>query len=108
MGSQVQSIVEKHGNDASRLMDIFIDLSHEAGCVSQDDIFKISGLLNMSSVDVEQTLSFYHFFSKQPTGKYSIYLNDSLVAEMMGRAEIAEAFEKATATNFGRWPVWFV
>ncbi|MEZ5149367.1 MAG: NADH-ubiquinone oxidoreductase-F iron-sulfur binding region domain-containing protein, partial [Bacteroidales bacterium] len=34
-------------------------------------------------------------------GKYTIYLNDSLVAQMMGRAEIADAFEKATGTKFG-------
>ncbi len=101
MSSQVQSIVEKYGNDASRLMDIFIDLSHETGCVAQDAIAEISGLLDMSAVDVEQTLSFYHFFSKESCGKYSIYLNDSLVAEMMGRAEIADAFEKATGTKFG-------
>jgi [NiFe] hydrogenase diaphorase moiety large subunit len=57
--------------------------------------------LNLSKVDVEQTLSFYHFFSKKSRGKYTIYLNESLVADMMGRAEIAESFEKATGTKFG-------
>jgi [NiFe] hydrogenase diaphorase moiety large subunit len=82
-------------------MDIFIDLSHETGCVAEDDIAEISKKLGMSAVDIEQTLSFYHFFSKESCGKYSIYLNDSLVAEMMGRDEIADAFEKATGTKFG-------
>ncbi len=101
MSSQVQSIVEKYGNDASRLMDIFIDLSHETGCIAQESIDELSSLLDMSSVDIEQTLSFYHFFSKEACGKYSIFLNDSLVSEMMGRGEIADAFEKATGTKFG-------
>ena len=39
-------------------------------------------------------LSFYHFFSTEPTGKYTVYLNDSAVAMMKGRDEIAKAFEE--------------
>ncbi|MCD4664595.1 MAG: NAD(P)H-dependent oxidoreductase subunit E, partial [Bacteroidales bacterium] len=101
MSSQVQSIVEKYGNNATRLMDIFIDIIAEKGNVDKDDIAKIAGQLDISQVDVEQTLSFYHFFCKESRGKYTIYLNNSLVAEMMGRSEVAEAFEKATGTKFG-------
>jgi len=101
MSSQVQSIVDKFGNDATRLMDIFIDIQKDKGYVGEDDIAEISNQLNISRVDVEQTLSFYHFFSKESRGKYNIYLNDSLVAEFMGREEVADAFEKATGTQFG-------
>jgi len=101
MSSQVQSIVEKYGNDATRLMDILIGITKEKGCVDSNNITEIANQLNISQVDVEQTLSFYHFFSEQSRGKYTIYLNNSLVAYMMGRAEVAEAFEKATGTKFG-------
>ena len=101
MSSQVQSIVEKYGNDPTRLMDILIEITKEKGYVDSNSITKIASQLNISRVDVEQTLSFYHFFSEQPRGKYTIYLNNSLVAYMMGRAEVAEAFEKATGTKFG-------
>jgi [NiFe] hydrogenase diaphorase moiety large subunit len=101
MSSIVKSIVDKYGKDGTRLMDIFIDLTNEVGCVDNESIGEIAKLLSISKVDVEQTLSFYHFFSKKARGKYSIYLNDSLVARMMGRMEIAEAFEKATGTKFG-------
>ncbi len=101
MSSQVQSIVEKYSKDVTRLMDIFLDIQKEKGNVDDDDIAVISNQLNISRVDVEQTLTFYHFFSKEAKGKYNIYLNDSLVAEFMGRNEVAEAFEKATGTKFG-------
>ncbi|MEZ5082007.1 MAG: NAD(P)H-dependent oxidoreductase subunit E [Bacteroidales bacterium] len=101
MSSQVQSIVEKYSKDATRLMDILIDIKDENGCVGSDEIAEIADQLNISHVDVEQTLSFYHFFNKKSRGKYTIYLNDSLVANMMGRDEIADAFEKATKTKFG-------
>ncbi len=102
MSSQVKSIIDRYGKDATRLMDILIDITDEAGFVSSDNVVEIARQLNISKVDVEQTLSFYHFFSNKSRGKYSIYLNESLVASMMGRAEIAEAFEKATGTKFGK------
>ncbi|GAB4316970.1 MAG: hypothetical protein Kow00127_08600 [Bacteroidales bacterium] len=101
MSSQVQQVVEKYGRDAGRLMDIYHDLIREKGYAGEEDIREIASLLGISTVDAEQTFSFYHFFNHQPRGKYTIYLNDSLVAHMMGRAEIAEAFEKATGTKFG-------
>jgi [NiFe] hydrogenase diaphorase moiety large subunit len=101
MSSQIKSIIDKYGKDASRLMDILIDITNDTGFVSSEIIKEVARYLNLSEVDVEQTLSFYHFFSNKTRGKYAIYLNESLVAEMMGRAEIAEALEKATGTKFG-------
>lgn len=101
MSSQVKSIVDKYSKDTTRLMDIIIDITEELGCVSNETIAELAIQLNISKVDIEQTLSFYHFFSKKSRGQYTIYLNESLVAQMMGRAEIAEAFEKATGTKFG-------
>ncbi|MCB2219309.1 MAG: NAD(P)H-dependent oxidoreductase subunit E [Bacteroidetes bacterium] len=102
MNSQVQIAVEKYGKDASRLMDMFHHLMHEKGFVDDEDLNQMAEALDISKVDAEQTLSYYHFFNKKSRGKFSIYLNNSLVSQMMGRAEIAEAFEKATATEFGK------
>ncbi len=101
MSSNVQSIVEKYGNNTNRLMDILHDIHFEKGFVSNEEMKEIALLLNISKVDVEQTLTFYHFFSENPRGKYTIYLNNSLVAEMMGREEVAKTFEKATGIKFG-------
>ena len=64
MQSQIQTIVEKYGHDASRLMDIFLDLTEELGCVGQDELKQVANLLGISTVEAEQTLSFYHFFSQ--------------------------------------------
>jgi [NiFe] hydrogenase diaphorase moiety large subunit len=97
----LESVLKKYNNDATRLMDILIDVQVHNGCVSPDAIAVIAKAVNMSKVDVEQTLSFYHFFSEEPTGKYAVYLNDSVVAVMKGRNEIAKAFEEETGCKFG-------
>lgn len=102
MKSSTQKIIEKYKGDKTRLMDILIDIQTEFGFISKETVSQIAQELHMSEVDVEQTISFYHFFSMEPTGKYSIYLNNSAVANMMGRADVAHTFEKETGIKFGQ------
>jgi [NiFe] hydrogenase diaphorase moiety large subunit len=101
MKNFTQKIIEKYRHDKTRLMDILIAVQSEYGFISPESVSMIAHELNMSEVDVEQTISFYHFFSMKPTGKFSIYLNNSAVAHMMGRDEVAAAFEKETGIKFG-------
>lgn len=102
MKSFTLKAVEKYNRDKKRLMDILIDIQANYGYISAESITQIAQELQMSEVDVEQTISFYHFFSPKPTGKYSIYLNNSAVAVMMGREEVARAFEEEAGIQFGQ------
>lgn len=101
MKQTVHKIVEKYSADTTRLMDILIDIQEEIGYLPKEVLEEIAHELNISEVDVEQTVSFYHFFHQTPKGKYSIYLNDSALAMMNGRAKVAETFEKVMGTKFG-------
>ena len=101
MKAAVKKTIEKYGNDKFRLMDVLIDIQQQNGYISKEAVAQIAEEYGMSEVDVEQTLSFYHFFSPKPTGKYSIYLNNSAVANMMGRAEVAATFQKELGIKFG-------
>jgi [NiFe] hydrogenase diaphorase moiety large subunit len=101
MKNFIKKTIEKFKQDKTRLMDILIDIQAKYGYISPESITQIALDLHMSEVDVEQTISFYHFFSMKPTGKFSIYLNDSAVAIMMGREEVAETFEKEIGIKFG-------
>jgi len=44
MSSQVKSIIDKYGKDATRLMDILIDITNEMGCVSDETIVEIANI----------------------------------------------------------------
>jgi [NiFe] hydrogenase diaphorase moiety large subunit len=100
MKTGVRRITEKYGRDKTRLMDILIDVQSEYGYIPREITVQIAEELGMSEVDVDQTISFYHFFSQKPTGKYQIFLNNSAVAHMMGRAEVAETFVKELGIKF--------
>ncbi len=101
MATNVENIIEKYNTDKTRLMDILIDVQSEYGYIPAEAIKKIAKGLDISRADVEQTMSFYHFFSDTPTGKYAIYLNDSAVANMMGRQKVKETLEHETGIKFG-------
>jgi len=100
MKTGIRKILDKYGKDKTRLMDILIDVQLEFGYIPREITVQIADDLSMSEVDVDQTISFYHFFSQKPTGKYQIFLNNSAVAYMMGRKEIADTFSRELGIKF--------
>lgn len=100
MEQSIASILSKYHQDPTRLMDILIDIQEVAGCINDEAIEQTARGLDISKADVEQTRSFYHFFSKNPTGKYSIFLNTSVNAYMMGRDAVAHTFEDVVGIPF--------
>ena len=81
-------------------MDILLNIQDEYHHIPEEAVMTIADQLNLSRVDVEQTITFYHFLSLEPVGKFAVYLNDSPVAYMHGRGEVAEAFEKEAGVEF--------
>lgn len=98
----VTASVAKYHKNKALLLDIIRDVQAELGCVSDEAIAQIAKSLGISRVDVEGVVTFYHFFSKNPVGKYSVYLNNSVTAQMNGRASVAKAFSDAAGCAFGK------
>ena len=101
MIDKVRSIITKYNCNQTRLMDILIDTQTEFGYIPPLIVSEISHQLNISTIDIDQTLSFYHFFSTKPTGKFTVFLNNSVVANMMGCQEVMLTFEREAGCKFG-------
>lgn len=101
MDKIVQTVVTKYNGDETRLMDVLIDIQNELGFLSHETTAQIAQALGIPQVAVEQTVSFYHFFARQPCGKFAVYLNNSVVSEFCGCAEVTRAFEEAAGCRFG-------
>jgi [NiFe] hydrogenase diaphorase moiety large subunit len=101
MENRIAAVIKRYGGDETRLMDLLIDIQGELSFLSHGITAEIAKALNIPQVDVEQTVSFYHFFAREPRGKFAVYLNDSVVADFCGRAEVARAFEAAAGCPFG-------
>lgn len=101
MNAIVDAVVGKYNGDSTRLMDVLIDIQDDIGWIPDEVTESLAKKLGLSEADIEQTISFYHFFSQSPRGKNTIYLNNSAVAYMFGRKEVAKAFEEEAGCSFG-------
>ncbi len=101
MKEKIKSILDKYQTDASRLIDILHEVMDEYGFVSAETISQVSEGLRISEAQVNETISFYHFFSDKPRGKYNIFLNNSITSCMRGFKDIKEVFEKESGVEFG-------
>ena len=86
--------------DRSQLLNKLWEYQHQFGYISNEAIFEISKLLNVSAIEIDSVISFYHFFHKSPTGKHTIYLNNSIISELKGFEDVKTAFEKETGCTF--------
>lgn len=85
----------------TRMMDQLWDLQLSNGYITDEDVIRLSRQFNLSEIEVEGVVSFYHFFHRKPTGKYTIYLNNSIVADIKGFSRIKETLERETGATFG-------
>ena len=89
--------------DRTHLLNKLWEYQKDFGHISDAAVSEISQLLNVSNIEIESVISFYHFFHKTPTGKHCIYLNNSIISELKGFEEVKTTFEKETGCNFGEY-----
>ena len=85
-----------------QLLDELWRIQDAHGFLPDGEINALANQLGISMVELEGVISFYHFFQRKPAGKFTIYLNNSVIAEMNGRQAVKEAFEQATNCKWGR------
>jgi [NiFe] hydrogenase diaphorase moiety large subunit len=100
MKEKILNILTKYGSDCGSLMDILLEIQGLYDHIPDEAVKVLAEKLDLSIADVEQTISFYHFFSREPVGKYAVYLNNSAVAGMFGRDDVAKAFEGEVGIPF--------
>tara|TARA_R110002167_G_scaffold25257_2_gene87812 strand:+ start:2368 stop:4194 length:1827 start_codon:yes stop_codon:yes gene_type:complete len=83
------------------LMDVLWDLQKKRRFISHDDMTKISKEYNISKIELEGVVSFYHFFHRSNAGKYTIYLNCSTISKLYNYQAVKEAFEDELGIKIG-------
>ncbi|MFC1607513.1 NAD(P)H-dependent oxidoreductase subunit E [Candidatus Latescibacterota bacterium] len=97
----VKDICTLYGNDNTRLMDILRDVQKQFGCVSDEAIDAIAQAVSIARVEVESTVSFYAFLSKEPKGTFVIRLCDDIIDRMKGSDIVAKALKEELGIEIG-------
>jgi [NiFe] hydrogenase diaphorase moiety large subunit len=82
-------------------MDILWDVQRSYGYIPAEAAQTIGTSLGLAPEDVLETATFYHFFHTTPSGRYRIYLCNTVIAKMHGYQQVYEALERETGTRFG-------
>lgn len=93
--------VKEIKNERTQLLNYLWEFQNAKGYISTADIRTLSRELEVSWIEIEGVISFYHFFKRKPTGKYSIYINSSIISKIKGGDKVKEAFEKELGVKLG-------
>ena len=85
----------------SNLMNVLWDVQCKKRHIGHDDITKIAQEFGMSRMELEGVVTFYHFYHRTDCGKYTIYLDNSIVAKHAGMESVKEAFEEELGIKTG-------
>jgi [NiFe] hydrogenase diaphorase moiety large subunit len=88
MHTRLKTIVDKHSGDPTELLAILEDAQDVWRQVTPDMV-------------TEGTATFYHFLSHTHAGRYTVYVNTSMTAEMAGLTQVIETFEHEVGIVFG-------
>ncbi len=102
MSNDVSSILNQYQHRRDRLLDMLWQVQNRDGYISRPATEALAAGLNLSVLDVQETLSFYHFFHSRPSGEHKIYLADTVIARMNGYEAVREALEDAAGCQFGQ------
>jgi [NiFe] hydrogenase diaphorase moiety large subunit len=97
----IEKIVNQYKGNKTRLLDIFWDIQNQYNYVSQDHMQQLSKLIDVSIPELNDTLSFYHFFHSGPCGEIKIYVDNSAISEIKGVDKVIETFEKELNIKLG-------
>jgi len=101
MNNKIQTIIQRYQSDRTRLLDMLWELHHLYGYLPGEALSELAGGLNMSVDDVRETSSFYHYFHDHPTGRYTFYLSNTVIARMKGYQQVLAALERETGASVG-------
>ena len=86
----------------TELLDALWSIQNKHGYIRDQDVEDFSHALGLSKIEIEGVISFYHFFHRKPHGKFTVYLNNSIVSEFKGFDRVKAAFERETGATFGK------
>lgn len=94
-------IAKEKSLDRTSLIDVLWDIQRKRRHICRDDMTKIAKAFNISRMELEGIITFYHFFHRSDVGKYTIYLNNSIISKHADFDTVKKAFEDEIGVKMG-------
>jgi [NiFe] hydrogenase diaphorase moiety large subunit len=90
LAKQLSPILTRHRCDASRLLQILIEVQEQHGHLSQPIVAELARQLAIPIARIEGVASFYSFLYTQPPGDYRVLFSDNITDRMAGSTELMQ------------------
>lgn len=97
----IHAEVEKTGASRLSLMPILAGIQAAKGYISDEAMQDVADALGIRPVEVEEVVSFYHFFRTAKAGRYIFRLCQTVSCDMAGKARVARQLESDLGIKFG-------
>jgi NADH-quinone oxidoreductase E subunit len=99
---ELQSLVQTYGPKRSALLPILQEIQRRYGHVSNWAMQLIADRLDIHPVEVYSVVSFYHFLSEKPQGKFVVRLCRTISCDLAGKERVARQLENELGIEFGQ------
>jgi len=88
--TDVQSQLEKYGNQQKYVLQIMRNLQLSQHYISQDDIKQLSESLDLAKMKIQSKIDFYRFLHDKYAGDFEIYFSNNITDQMLGSEELIQ------------------
>lgn len=87
---KLRSQIVEFDHTREAAVDVINAVQGHYGYLSDEAVGEVAGLLEMSTLEVDELATFYTFIYREPVGKYVIHVCDSLICWMEGEENLVE------------------
>lgn len=99
--ADVKQLVNKYGKDRNVLMPILHELEYKYHEVPDHAMQILADMLGIHAVEVQDVVTFFHFYGTEKTGKFTIRLCKDMPCKMQAAADLVAQLEKELGIKFG-------
>ncbi len=101
LSEEIESYVNKYGNDRSALLMILHEIQNKHRHISEFAQQEVARLLNIHPVEVYSVISFFAFLNSNPKGRNLVRICQTISCDMKGKSALIKAIERELGIKIG-------
>jgi NADH-quinone oxidoreductase subunit E len=99
--SRIDQIVDKHGAEPSRLIQILLEIQAENRWLPKQALARVAERLGVALARIRHIATFYKAFSLVPKGRHQVHLCVGTACHVRGAARVLDTMEEVTGIGPG-------
>lgn len=100
--SEIEAEISHLPDRQSAAIDALMIVQRHRGWVSDESLYALAQLLEMSAAELDSIATFYNLIFRQPVGRHVVMVCDSVSCYVMGADQLATKVQDALGIKFGQ------